>query len=108
VWDSWAVHVQQSTQSTDALQTYFTRLAEWHPPWGNICGAGKTHRELFSEFYADLLRQPLEAALAADPRPAASLRLFERMMADIMSGSGASDPVEQVYDVSVLIVLIVV
>ena len=30
------------------------------------------------------------------------------MMANIMSGSGASDPVEQVYDVFVLNVLIVV
>ncbi len=62
----------------------------------DICAAGKTHRELFSEFYADLLRQPLEAALAANPRPAASLHLFQRMMADIMSGPGTADPIQQV------------
>ena len=56
--------------------------------------AGKTHRELFSEFYADLLRQPLEEALAVNPRPAASVHLFQRMMADIMASNG--DCIEQV------------
>ncbi|CAL8465016.1 g4551 [Coccomyxa elongata] len=59
----------------------------------NGLAQGKTHRELFSDFYADLLRQPLEDALAANPRPAASVHLFQRMMADIMSSSG--DSIEQ-------------
>jgi hypothetical protein len=49
-----------------------------------------THRELFSLFYADLLRAPLEAALAAAPRPAASELLFAQMMRDLSEG-GAGD-----------------
>jgi hypothetical protein len=62
----------------------------------HACVAGKTHRELFSEFYEDLLRAPLAAALAANPAPPASLALFQRMMHDILSGGQAADPVEQV------------
>ena len=58
--------------------------------------AAKTHRELFSEFYADLLRAPLEAALAADPEPAASVALYARIMHDILSGGQTADPIEQV------------
>ena len=57
--------------------------------------AAKTHRELFSEFYADLMREPLEAVLARNPAPAASVAFFERMLADIVSGGGASEPVEK-------------
>ncbi|KAK9837328.1 hypothetical protein WJX81_006507 [Elliptochloris bilobata] len=55
----------------------------------------KTHRELFSEFYADLMREPLEALLADNPAPAASVAFFECMLADIVGGSGAADPVEK-------------
>ena len=58
--------------------------------------AAKTHRELFSEFYADLMREPLEAVLAGNPAPAASAAFFERMLADIICGGGASEPVEKV------------
>ena len=58
--------------------------------------AAKTHRELFSEFYADLMREPLEAVLAGNPAPAASVAFFERMLADIVGGGGASEPVEKV------------
>ena len=58
--------------------------------------AGKTHRELFSEFYEDLLRAPLAAALAADPAPPRSVALFQRMMHDIMSGGQTRDSLEQV------------
>lgn len=58
--------------------------------------AAKTHRELFSEFYADLMREPLEAVLARNPAPAASVAFFERMLADIVCGGGASDPLEKV------------
>lgn len=60
------------------------------------CPAAKTHRELFSEFYADLLKEPLEGVLAACPRPLASLQLFQRMMHDIMTGGQTSDPIDQV------------
>ncbi|KAK9823224.1 hypothetical protein WJX72_001167 [[Myrmecia] bisecta] len=55
----------------------------------------KTHRELFSEFYADLLGEPLEAALGRNARPVASVELFGQMMRDLMSGGRCSDPVEQ-------------
>jgi len=58
--------------------------------------AAKTHRELFSDFYADLMREPLEALLAANPAPAASAAFFERMLADIVGGGGALDALEKV------------
>ena len=61
-----------------------------------IACPGKTHRELFSEFYEDLLRAPLAPALAANPAPPASLALFRRMMHDILSGGQTSDVMEQV------------
>ena len=57
--------------------------------------AAKTHRELFSEFYRDLLREPLEDVLAICPRPLASLQLFQRMMHDIMTGGQTSNPIDQ-------------
>ena len=62
--------------------------------------AAKTHRELFSEFYADLMREPLEVVLASNPAPAASVAFFERMLADIVCGGGASDPVVKVSSAS--------
>ena len=58
--------------------------------------AGKTHRLLFSEFYQDVLRRPLEQALVAQPRPVAAVLLFQQMMRDISGGGGHQDPVEQV------------
>jgi hypothetical protein len=61
-----------------------------------VVAAAKTHRELFSEFYRDLLREPLEHALAVSPRPAASVALYERMMHDIMTGGQTRDPLDQV------------
>ena len=60
-----------------------------------LCLAAKTHRELFSEFYRDLLKEPLEDVLAICPRPLASLQLFQRMMHDIMTGGQTSDPINQ-------------
>ena len=60
-----------------------------------LCLAAKTHRELFSEFYRDLLKEPLEDVLAICPRPLASLQLFQRMMHDIMTGGQTSDPIDQ-------------
>ena len=57
--------------------------------------AAKTHRELFSEFYRDLLKEPLEDVLAICPRPLASLQLFQRMMHDIMTGGQTSNPIDQ-------------
>lgn len=55
----------------------------------------RTHRELFSMFYADLMREPLEAVLAANPAPQRSVQLFQSMMRDILGGGGAQDAVEQ-------------
>lgn len=58
--------------------------------------SGPTHRELFSDFYADVLREPLEEALAANPRPQWGALLFSQMLRDIMGGGQCSDPIEQV------------
>ena len=58
--------------------------------------AAKTHRQLFSDFYADLLKEPLEEVLAVSPRPTASVQLFQRMMHDIMTGGQTTDPIDQV------------
>ncbi len=58
--------------------------------------AAKTHRELFSEWYEDLMGEPLAAAMAADPQPAASKLLFDQMMRDIAGGGGCADPMGQV------------
>jgi len=55
----------------------------------------ETHRELFSRFYADLLRGAMGAPAA---RPAAAELLFAQMMRDLGEGGagrGATDPVEQ-------------
>jgi hypothetical protein len=54
----------------------------------------RTHRELFSIFYVDLMREPLEALLAADPAPPAAARFFAQMMRDLNGRS--SDPMRQV------------
>jgi hypothetical protein len=48
----------------------------------------QTHRALFRCFYEDLLRTPLDDALAADPAPRGSDALFRRMMADIATAGG--------------------
>lgn len=56
--------------------------------------AARTHRELFSLWYADLLKEPLEALLAAAPRPPAAEAFFAQMMRDL-EGAGA-DPMQQV------------
>jgi hypothetical protein len=53
----------------------------------------RTHRELFSIFYADLLKEPLEALLAAAPRPPAAERFFGQMMRDL--DAPRADSVEQ-------------
>lgn len=58
--------------------------------------AAKTHRELFSEFYEDLMKSPLEDALAKTPQPHHSVLLFQKMMHDLQSGGGHSDVVQQV------------
>ncbi|KAI3438417.1 hypothetical protein D9Q98_000848 [Chlorella vulgaris] len=52
-----------------------------------------THRELFSQFYADLMREPLEGALAATPCPPAAQRFFAQMTRDLC-GPG-SDVMQQ-------------
>lgn len=43
-------------------------------------------------FYSDLMKEPLEAVLAACPRPAAAQRLFGQMMRDVMDPG--AEPVE--------------
>jgi hypothetical protein len=53
----------------------------------------RTHRELFSIWYADLLKEPLEELLAAAPRPAAAELFFHQMMRDI--NGACQDPVDQ-------------
>ena len=58
--------------------------------------AAKTHRELFSDFYANLMREPLEKTLAENPRPFWSVALFGQMMRDLSQCNGHSDPVSQV------------
>ena len=58
--------------------------------------AAKTHRELFSEWYEDLMGEPLAATMAANPQPAASKLLFDHMMHDITGGGGCADPMGQV------------
>ena len=90
-----------------------TRATEWAQsrPWNShqapflavVCNAeasnlaaAKTHRELFSEFYQDLTKEPLEAVLAANPRPQLSVTLFSQMMRDLQDCGGCTDPLEQV------------
>lgn len=62
----------------------------------NVHYAAKTHRELFSDFYADLMREPLEKTLAENPRPFWSVALFGQMMRDLSQCNGQTDPVAQV------------
>lgn len=87
-------------------------VAVWHAPLAEAAGnaakrsrepgpcswlgppAARTHRELFSIFYADLMKEPLEALLAAAPRPPAAELFFAQMMRDI--NGAAADAVEQV------------
>ena len=64
------------------------------PPPPATLLAARTHRELFSIWYADLLKEPLEELLAVAPRPAAAERFFHQMMRDI--NGACQDPVDQV------------
>eukprot|EP00889_Picochlorum_renovo_P007594 jgi/Picre1/34624/NNA_002092.t1 len=54
----------------------------------------KTHRELFSLFYADLMKQPLETVLSKNPEPHFSKILFDQMMRDLSAPEGIHGPVE--------------
>ncbi len=56
----------------------------------------RTHRELFSMFYQDLLRAPLEEALAVNAQPPAAVAMFASMMRDIESAGGRVDCIDQV------------
>eukprot|EP00983_Pelagomonas_calceolata_P013104 418692-Pelagomonas_calceolata.AAC.8 len=59
--------------------------------------ADKTHRELFSDFYASLFHAPLESLIAQGVPPVAAQALWAKMSTDIMTGGGAySNPMEQV------------
>ena len=68
----------------------------WRTASDSVQNAGKTHRELFSDFYADLMREPLEQTLAENPRPFWSVALFGQMMRDLHQCGGRTDPIEQV------------
>uniref|UniRef100_A0A7S0WIL9 Uncharacterized protein n=1 Tax=Chlamydomonas leiostraca TaxID=1034604 RepID=A0A7S0WIL9_9CHLO len=54
----------------------------------------KTHRELFADFYASLFGTSLEDLIREGVAPAAAQKLWAQMNRDIMSGGGATDPVE--------------
>jgi hypothetical protein len=54
----------------------------------------RTHRELFSVFYADLMKSPLEGVLAKNPEPRHGKALFDQMMRDLTTPEGVSGPVE--------------
>lgn len=55
----------------------------------------RTHRELFSVFYSDLMRQPLDDVLKKNPEPHFSKILFEKMMKDLSGpGEGVHGPLE--------------
>ncbi len=59
--------------------------------------ADKTHRELFSDFYASLFHAPLEGLIAQGVPAVAAQALWAKMSSDIMTGGGAfSTPMEQV------------
>jgi len=64
------------------------------PPRPRVPCAARTHRELFSIWYADLPKEPLEDLPAAAPRPAAAERFFHQMMRDI--NGACEEPVQQV------------
>lgn len=49
----------------------------------------KTHRELFSDFYASLFGRPLADLLREAPAPTHAPALYHRMMRDILSGGGS-------------------
>ncbi|KAF8070855.1 hypothetical protein HT031_000936 [Scenedesmus sp. PABB004] len=55
----------------------------------------KTHRELFSDFFASLFGYPLSDLLADSPPPAAAQRLYGEMMRDILGGGGHDGPLAQ-------------
>lgn len=55
----------------------------------------RTHRELFSVFYSDLMRQPLDDVLKKNPEPHFSKILFDKMMKDLSGpGEGVHGPLE--------------
>lgn len=56
----------------------------------------KTHRELFSDFFASLFGYPLEDLMARGDCPEAAKAMWSQMSRDITSGGGAyTDPVAQ-------------
>jgi len=57
----------------------------------------RTHRELFAEFYASLMGEPLEAMMAEEPAPARSVASFNTMLSDVLTsgGAAATDVVQQ-------------
>ena len=57
----------------------------------------QTHRELFSQFYADLMKEPLEDLLANSNDPEAGKLMFDQMMRDlspVAADGHPRDPVE--------------
>lgn len=50
---------------------------------------GKTHRQLFSDFYSSVTGEPLEALLASRPSQEAAQAFFAAMLRDVTSAGGA-------------------
>lgn len=60
--------------------------------------AVKTHRELFSDFFASLFGYPLEDLIASSPAPEAAQRMHAAMQRDILGGGGHASCEAQVGD----------
>ena len=51
---------------------------------------GKTHRQLFADFYASVTGEPLEALLASAPSQAHASAFFAAMMRDVTTAGGSA------------------
>jgi hypothetical protein len=56
---------------------------------------GKTHRKLFSDFYASVTGASLEAMLAGRPASPHAEAFFAAMLRDVATGGGGADAMEQ-------------
>jgi len=57
---------------------------------------GRTHRQLFAEFYESVTGEPLAKLMADEEQPPrAAKELYESMLTDVTTGGGREDPIEQ-------------
>jgi len=56
---------------------------------------GKTHRQLFADFYASVTGQPLDAFLASHPACPHAEHFFASMLNDVANGGGQADAMSQ-------------